>query len=198
LPLRKRNPRQALPQLDFKKLEQPEFSHGETLQITGLTADTLLTWHKRGVVPNIGERDQGGRGHRRKYSVMNLAYLLVLKQLAGKMPLLAAGIAAVNSTAGIIGTFMLLRYTDDADEIDALPSPFLVSYEDEAGQPKFEVFTNKEGQGLPVVPLGGIEKWMRKLNIQAATILDIVSLTLTLFWKIADVKENRSPRKSRQ
>src|SRR5450759_3099923 len=118
--------RQALPKLDFKKLEQPEFSHGETLQITGLTADTLLTWHKRGAVP------------------------------------------------AILGTFMLLRYTEHADEIDALPSLILVAYEDDAGKIRFEVFTSKEGQGLPVIPASGIEKWMRSLNIQSATILNIV------------------------
>ena len=36
----------------------------------------------------------------------------------------------------------------------------------------------------------------RTANIQSATILNIVSLTLLLFWNIGDVKEKRSPRKS--
>lgn len=188
--------RQALPKIDLKKLEQPEFSHGETLQITGLTADTLLTWHKRGVVPDIGERDQGGRGHRRKYSAMHLAYLMVLKQLSGKMPLLMAGMAAANAVPLILGTFMLLRYTENADEIEAMPSLVLVAYEDDAGQTRFELFSSEEGRGIPTIPPGGIEQWMRALNIQSATILNIVSLTLLLFWNIGDVKEKRSPRKS--
>jgi hypothetical protein len=188
--------REALPKLDLKKLEQPEFSHGETLKITGLTADTLLTWHKRGVVPDIGERDQGGRGHRRKYSAMHLAYLMVLKQLSGKMPLLVAGMAAANAVPLILGTFMLLRYTENADEIEAMPSLVLVAYEDDAGQTRFELFSSEEGRGIPTIPPGGIEQWMRALNIQSATILNIVSLTLLLFWNIGDVKEKRSPRKS--
>ena len=188
--------REALPKLDLKKLEEPEFSHGETLQITGLTADTLLTWHKRGVVPDIGERDQGGRGHRRKYSAMHLAYLMVLKQLSGKMPLLVAGMAAANAVPLILGTFMMLRYTENADEIEAMPSLVLVAYEDDAGQTKLELFTSKEKQGIPTIPPCGIEQWMRALNIQSATILNIVSLTLMLFWNIGDVKEKRSPRKS--
>ena len=188
--------REALPKLDLKKLEQPEFSHGETLQITGLTADTLLTWHKRGVVPDIGERDQGGRGHRRKYSAMHLAYLMVLKQLSGKMPLVVAGMAAANAVPLILGTFMLLRYTENADEIEAMPSLVLVAYEDDAGQTRFELFSSEEGRGIPTIPPGGIEQWMRALNIQSATILNIVSLTLLLFWNIGDVKEKRSPRKS--
>jgi hypothetical protein len=188
--------REALPKLDLKKLEEPEFSHGETLQITGLTADTLLTWHKRGVVPNIGDRDQGGRGHRRKYSAMHLAYLMVLKQLSGKMPLLVAGMAAANAVPLILGTFMMLRYTENADEIEAMPSLVLVAYEDDAGQTKLELFTSKEKQGIPTIPPCGIEQWMRALNIQSATILNIVSLTLMLFWNIGDVKEKRSPRKS--
>ena len=188
--------RQALPKIDLKKLEQPEFSHGETLQITGLTADTLLTWHKRGVVPDIGERDQGGRGHRRKYSAMHLAYLMVLKQLSGKMPLVMAGMAAANAVPLILGTFMMLRYTENADEIEAMPSLVLVAYEDDAGQTRFELFSSEEGRGIPTIPFGGIERWMRALNIQSATILNIVSLTLMLFWNIGDVKEKRSPRKS--
>ena len=188
--------REALPKIDLKKLEQPEFSHGETLQITGLTADTLLTWHKRGVVPDIGERDRGGRGHRRKYSAMHLAYLMVLKQLSGKMPLVLAGMAAANAVPLILGTFMLLRYTENADEIEAMPSLVLVAYEDDAGQTRFELFGSEEGQGIPTIPQGGIEQWMRALNIQSATILNIVSLTLLLFWNIGDLKEKRSPRKS--
>ena len=188
--------REALPKLDLKKLEQPEFSHGETLQITGLTADTLLTWHKRGVVPDIGERDQGGRGHRRKYSAMHLAYLMVLKQLSGKMPLVVAGMAAANAVPLILGTFMLLRYTENADEIEAMPSLVLVAYEDDSGQTRFELFSSEEGRGIPTIPHGGIDQWMRALNIQSATILNIVSLTLLLFWNIGDVKEKRSPRKS--
>ncbi len=177
-------------------MQEPEFSHGETLQITGLTADTLLTWHKRGVVPNIGERDQGGRGHRRKYSVAHLAYLMVLKELAGRMPLPMAGMAAANALTAIVTTFALLRYTENAADYDAMPSLLLVAYEDHSGQLKFEVFTDKEGEALPVLPDGRIDKWMRSLNIQSATILDIVTLTLTLFGKIGEVKENRSPRKA--
>ena len=188
--------REALPRISLEKLEEPEFSHSETLHITGLTADTLLTWHKRGVVPNIGDRDQGGRGHRRKYSAMHLAYLMVLKQLSGKMPLLMAGMAAANAVPLILGTFMMLRYTENVDEIEAMPSLVLVAYEDDAGQTKFELFTSQEGKGIPVIPPGGIEQWMRALNIQSATLLNIVSLTLTLFGKIGDVKESRSAQKS--
>ena len=37
---------------------------------------------------------------------------------------------------------------------------------------------------------------LRALNIQAATLLNIVSLTLTLFGKIGELKESRSEQKS--
>jgi hypothetical protein len=127
---------------------------------------------------------------------MHLAYLMVLKQLSGKMPLLVAGMAAANAVPLILGTFMMLRYTENADEIEAMPSLVLVAYEDDAGQTKLELFTSKEKQGIPTIPPCGIEQWMRALNIQSATILNIVSLTLMLFWNIGDVKEKRSPRKS--
>jgi DNA-binding transcriptional MerR regulator len=60
---------------------KPLFSHGETLEITGLTADTLLTWHKRGLVPRIGRRKHEGRGFRRRYSTVDVAYLVILKHL---------------------------------------------------------------------------------------------------------------------
>ncbi len=184
----------ALPPIDIAKLQEPWFSHGEALRITGLTADTLLTWHKRGVVPNIAEREQTGRGHRRRYCILDLLYLAVVKEFAGKMPLVVAGLAAMQAVRAIIATYDMIRFAESAEDVSEIPGISFVAYENETGQTKFDVFTEQDGPGVRKWPGGGIQGWMRSQNIRAATVIDITTLTLELFAKIGDVLREQEQR----
>src|SRR3974377_1011585 len=79
--------REHAPLSDFQAYQTPEFSHAEVLEITGLTADTLLTWHKRGVIVGSEGSQALGRGHRRKYSEFEVVRLAIMKHLAPTMAL---------------------------------------------------------------------------------------------------------------
>ena len=177
----------AIPPVDFDKLQEPAFSPTETLRITGLTADTLHTWHKRGVLVAISEQQPPGRGHRRRYSVLDLIYLSLLREFSGKIPLVAAGWISVQGVQAVLGTYDLIRLCESAEDVGQIPSMALIAYEDEEGQTKFNVFTDKKQDGDLALPPGGIQSWMRSMNIRSAVVVDIATLTLQLFAKIGQV-----------
>lgn len=188
----------AIPPVDFDKLQEPVFSHTETLQITGLTADTLHTWHKRGVLVAISEQQPPGRGHRRRYSVLDLIYLSLLREFSGKIPLVAAGWVSVKGIQAVLGIYDLIRLCENADDFDQIPSMALIAYEDEQGQTKFDVFMDKKQEGALALPPGGIQSWMRSMNIRSAFVVDIATLTLQLFARIGDVTREQQRRRKRK
>ena len=175
---------------------KPLFSHGETLEITGLTADTLLTWHKRGLVPRIGRRKHQGRGFRRRYSTVDVAYLVILKHLAGRVPLISAGLAAAHATSAILAVYEMARFTERAEELHTLPGVTLVAYTDADGKTRFEVYSDREDAGVPLWPGGGIQTWMRTAVIEAALVLDLSTIALALFARIGDVMERQQARRA--
>lgn len=188
----------AIPPVDFDKLQEPAFSHTETLQITGLTTDTLHTWHKRGVLIAIAEKQPPGRGHRRRYSVLDLIYLSLLREFSGKIPLVAAGWISVRGVQAVLGTYDLIRACESAEDFDQIPSMALIAYEDEEAQTKFNVFMDKKQDGDLALPPGGILGWMRSTNIRSAVVVDIATLTLQLFAKIGDVTLQQQRRQKKK
>jgi hypothetical protein len=69
---------------------QPEqFSHAEALAITGLNRGLLFAWYQRGYLnrlygpsaEHVRFKSKPGRGHRRRYNLFDLAFLLALKAL---------------------------------------------------------------------------------------------------------------------
>jgi hypothetical protein len=56
----------------------PDFTHREALDILGVTQDTLMSWFKRDLVP-LPKHDNPGRGHRRKYSALDLLVLRLMQ-----------------------------------------------------------------------------------------------------------------------
>ncbi len=188
----------AIPLVDLAKLQEPAFSHTETLRITGLTADTLHTWHKRGVLVAIAEQQRPGRGHRRRYSVLDLIYLALLRELSGKIPLVVAAWVSLQGVQAVLGTYDLIRLCESAEDFDQIPSAALIAYEDEHGQTKFDVFVDKKQEGNLALPPGGIQSWMRTMNIRSAVVVDIATLTLQLFAKIGDVTLEQQSRQKKK
>jgi hypothetical protein len=188
----------ALPPIDIDKMQEPRFSHGETLRIDGLTADTLLTWHKRGVLVSISEHQPPGRGNRRRYSVLDLIYLAVLKEFAGKIPLAAAGYIAVQAIRPVLATYDMIRFAESAEDMNQIPSMAIIAYDDEAGQTQFNIFVDQAASGEMASPPGGMQGWMRSMNVRAAVIVDVATLTLELFAKIGDVMREQERREQQQ
>lgn len=57
----------------------PEFSHAETLVITGLSNKSIQNWYQRGYFDSVFNKTDPGRGNRRKYSLGELVCLRVTK-----------------------------------------------------------------------------------------------------------------------
>ncbi|MCC7233705.1 MAG: MerR family transcriptional regulator [Bryobacterales bacterium] len=188
----------AIPPIDVDKLQEPAFSHTETLEITGLTTDTLHTWHKRGVLVAIAEEQPPGRGHRRRYSVLDLIYLSLLRELAGRIPLTAAGLVSVQGLKAVLATYDLIRLCETSEDFDQIPSMALIAYEGDDGQTQFNVSMDQKQEGELASPPGGIQSWMRSMNIRSAVVVDIATLTLHLFAKIGDVTLGQQRRQKKK
>ncbi len=62
-------------------VRSPLFSHAEALAIAGLSAEALLTWHRRGFAPETPGRE-ARKGNRRAYSTLDVIGLALAKRLA--------------------------------------------------------------------------------------------------------------------
>ena len=56
-----------------------DFTHPETLEIAGLSNDTLMTWFKRAQLPESWFQYSPGRGNRRRYNLYQVILLAVTK-----------------------------------------------------------------------------------------------------------------------
>jgi hypothetical protein len=188
--------RTAMHPIQRSEYIRPLFSHRETLEITGLTADTLLTWHKRGFLPHLGTRGQAGRGFRRKYTTVDVVYLVLLKHLAGRVPMIAAGLAAAHAVDAVVTAFEMSRYAETVDELQTQAGVSLVVFEDCDGKLRFEVFSDRPNAGVPVWPGGGIQTWMRTAVVEWALVLDVSTIALTVFARIGDVMERQEAKRA--
>jgi len=186
--------RQQAPLPDFQAYQTPEFTHAEVLEITGLTADTLLTWHKRGVVVGSEGSQAQGRGHRRKYSEFEVVRLAIMKHLAPTMalPMAAAGAAAASAMVFLVT--QLAAYRETIEELEAMPGVRLLAYHDLAGTPRFDLVGDANFPGLEPLPSGGLAAWMRKTRVTIVTVLDINMITFTLYAAAEAVRMRRRAR----
>jgi hypothetical protein len=105
--------------------------------------------------------------------------------------LVLAVIVAADAEMAVINTYDMMRFRESLDEIDAMPGVSLVTYEDATGKTRFDIIADREGDGLPTWPAGGIATWMRQFGICAVTVIDMTSVTLALFGRIGFVKERK-------
>jgi hypothetical protein len=168
-----------------KFLREPRYRLPEALAITGVDRRRLFQWHNRGLVHE--PRQEAGRGVRRLYSVRQLAHIYVLRLLADMaVPLPEAYRAAADAVDLIEHYIFLQGNTANADELENLPACIGLLYktEDRWEREWFGKF------GKPV-PDGGIQRFMRLLNVEAAVVLDISTITMLFFmsvmhWKLEE------------
>ena len=100
-----------------------------------------------------------------------------------------AVVVAADAQKAVINTYDVMRFREGLDEIDAMPGVSLITYEDATGKTRFDLIADREEKGLPTWPKGGIATWMRQYGICAVTVIDMTTVTLTLFGRIGIVKE---------
>jgi hypothetical protein len=92
------------------------FSHGEALEISGVSHDTLMTWFKRSQLAEGWFTYGPGRGNRRRYNIKQVILLAVTKVAleAGYRTMNDATLVAFAMTEDILRAFRLV-----ADDVPA-------------------------------------------------------------------------------
>lgn len=166
--------------ITHKFLREPQFRLPEALAITGVDRRRLFQWHNRGLVPE--PRQTSGRGIRRLYSVRQLAHANVLRLLADMAVPLDEAYKAAADAEELMEEFIFLQgRTANADELENLPACIGLLYKTE-GRWQREWF----GKFGKPVPDGGIQRFMRLLNIEAAVVLDISTITMLFFLRVME------------
>jgi hypothetical protein len=92
----------------------------------------------------------------------------------------------------------MIRFAESAEDMNQIPSMAIIAYDDEAGQTQFNIFVDQAASDEMASPPGGMQGWMRSMNIRAAVIVDVATLTLELFAKIGDVMREQERREQQQ
>jgi DNA-binding transcriptional MerR regulator len=164
---------------------EPRFRPPQVLRICRVERDNLLDWHRRDLLPDA--RTAKGRGHRRLYSVRDAIYINTVRILAeADAPLDEAALLAadmVDAAAGLfprqVAAVHMGRHTDQMADC------FVVLYRFD-GQWRNQWFGIN---GCDPIPSGGLQGWMRSLNLESAVVLDINSITTMLFNRILEELE---------
>jgi DNA-binding transcriptional MerR regulator len=151
-----------------RRLTRPFFYQGDVLEIAAISADTLLTWHKRGLIPEPTPRE-GGRGHRRLYSVREAFYLAILKKLADvHYPL-----GDANTLAGkLVNKVIALAFLSPGESIVALYPP-------------------DQFEDVPVHSDRTIARWMKERKLDFATFLDLTAFAEQVYGRYDRVLQSR-------
>jgi DNA-binding transcriptional MerR regulator len=153
------------------------YSHADALYIAQVSTDTLLTWHKRGIMPDAS-RDVQARGHRRKYSAHDLAYLLLLKAVAGAGWQLTSAQTYVKRARFSFRKIVEFARRRPAETLERPHRPLLVLLP--IG--KASIFNLQE-----TFP-DDMSRWMRKKRTASVTIIDIDALAREFYRRVREVK----------
>ncbi len=146
----------------IRRLQQ--FSHAEALAIAGLSAQALLTWHKRNLAPDTPGRE--GKGNRRAYSRLDVIRLALVKRLA------EAGCALIQAHA-LAGRLLLLT----KDRMRGTTGPgaeYLVLYPQ---------------AGCELVPANDLAQWIKGRQPDQVMVIDFGAFIEQLRKRLRDVVE---------
>jgi DNA-binding transcriptional MerR regulator len=154
------------------KLTHPIFSHAEALVIAGITAEGLLTWHRRGVAPETPNREPG-RGRRRLYSTLDVVSLALIKRFAdARYPLDIARDLAQRVLRNVALLVMARTATNH-------PARYLAITPDAK---------------VELVPAANIQSWMDDRQMQELTLVDfgaLIDQVRIRYWNVFDSKQAR-------
>jgi hypothetical protein len=158
-----------------KTYREPHYSHRDALFLAAISADQLQTWYKRGLITEFTDRPKQ-RGIRRKYSLLDLMYLVAFKEIAAAgVPLLAAGLAAVHTVKAMVANHKAMEVGADVPRLHfvawwpANSSPVHPSHTPSGRSkgetmPAFDVLTS----GDP-----SIEAWMDQHRVTRVHVIDV-------------------------
>jgi len=159
---------------------EPRFRPPQVLRICRVERDNLLDWHRRDLLPDA--RSTKGRGHRRLYSVRDAIYINTVRILAeADAPLDEASLLAADMVDAVGELFpQQVATVRVGGHVDLIPDCLVVLYRFDR-QWRHQWFGVR---GYDPIPAGGVQDWMRSLNLESAVVLDINSITMMLFDRI--------------
>lgn len=173
---------------DIASLKADRFSHAQAMVITGLTNDTLQTWGKRGFLVRTGAEANREklRGHRRKYSIADLIYLVVMAELAAcGMPL---AFAAANAVASLTIVIQTLQFNIGLCRAGLpLPSLFMIAWEMD-GEFKTDLFTPKTSTDGNYT-LQSLEDFLLSLTSVRVSVIDLQRLLTRFQHRLAAARD---------
>ena len=160
----------------------PRFRAPQVMRICRVERDNLLDWHRRDLLPEA--REVKGRGHRRLYSVRDLIYVNTVRILAeADAPLDEAALVAADMVDAVMGIYPEhIAAVHAGGHVDLVPDCFVALYRF-SGEWRNQWFGVR---GYDPIPAGGLQAWMRSLNLESAVVLDINSITMMLFDRILE------------
>ena len=181
----------TLTNFDIAALKAQQFSAPEVCYLTGISAERLHQWHWLGLVPE--PRAVSGRGHRRKYGFLQVAYLTALRILSKRgVPL--------NEAALLTERLLALQIQDAFDAVCVATSieaaervyPTTVAIYDlgeEEGQETYRFEAFFQGKLIAGVAVDGpdIESWMHRDSRSNAILVAPAELAIGLRFGIEEV-----------
>lgn len=179
------------------------FSHAEMLKVTGLSADTVLTWHKRQyTLESRTDSAKQGRGNRRRYSTLSVLHLCLLKEVS------RLGMELVEASAISACVLKMVRSIGDWIEFyteEELMHPpdycYLAVWDDPSGKQhgiELPRITDASGLERPLLHsieiIGGIGQprpdvasWARSKNVTSVRLIDLVGLVVSATGRMAAI-----------
>jgi len=195
--------------LQFEMPPDGGFSHSETLQIAGLTSQTVLTWYKRRLIPK-GWDAKPGRGNRRRYHILQVTVLATARALtdmgvpvtdalwlAGVLSIRVLSLLeqhggleprdAVEKLRDEPHAWVAVYPTPEGLMVDGRPASYPVLLPGEAATEKYAFF-----HLLGCDTQRGIREWMRERRLVSIGLIDIVSLAVSILSRARDVISART------
>ena len=186
--------------LDFKRMEQPEFSHAEAVEILGVTGNTLLTWNKRGFTLRVvlfgtepvSPKSKPGRGNHRRYSVSDLIYLHLFRKMTVYLGQVEAARMALSCVPLVLAQFQMTFATETANELDETDCGAYLVFEQGDGHAMQFIAPNSEKGRMADPNL--LSKWFRESGDDSVAVISIYWVALNLFSRMADVRAARQAK----
>ena len=193
--------KQETARLDFQRMEQPEFSHAEAVEILGVSGNTLSVWNKRGFVSDISlfgtepasPKATPGSGNHRRYCAVDMIYLYLFKRLSRYLGQVEAARLALNCVPLVVAQFHMTAAAETVDELDQTDCGAHLAFFEQGAGYSVELIAPKSEKDRLENP-NRLAEWIRARGEDAVVVVSVYWVALNLFSRMADVKAARQTK----
>jgi hypothetical protein len=178
-----------------------QFSHRETLEISGLTNATLQTWFARKMLTLLVLPTEPGRGNRRRYFLLEVLGLAAMKALTQmNIPVTAAAEHALHLVVSMMALIDEVRDMPPSDagvHFRCPEIPMVIGFYPAEEAP----LGGWAGGGYGAMPLSPrdsiqeLHQWFNQDRLTTLLVLDLHVLTAEVVVRAAKILKARKPTK---